>query len=201
MLPRIFLLVGVCLAQPAVANDIATGGGEVVLGEAIAHERAIEGHLNACELTYLVGFADHIYRKGDIVILRGAVSMSAAVTAPDKPPFITFKVTAFDVVGGTPQFTPLHYGYLSANGQSYAGKEYVKFPCDDGGLCMGYSLIENVDLAMAISDGFEINVNRSKGGSDVRVPVHILRDRPQTSRAFNQCTLKLMDVVQKKFGG
>jgi hypothetical protein len=57
-------------------------------------------------------------------------------------------------------------------------------------------------MAGAIMEGdFEINFNRRPGSSDVRVPVHVLRDKPQAASAFNECMVKLIDVIQKKVGG
>jgi hypothetical protein len=105
------------LSTACLAQDVATGGGRVALTDLTFNERTVEGGLDACELTYLVGFEDYIYRKGDLVFLRGSISMSALSRSPDKPPGIFLKVTAFDLVGANPQFAPLNYVFLSAKGQ------------------------------------------------------------------------------------
>jgi hypothetical protein len=58
-----------------------------------------------------------------------------------------------------------------------------------------------MELVEALIDGsFEINLTRKAGGSDVKVPINIGRDKPETSQAFASCTLKLVDVMKKKFG-
>ena len=172
------------------------------LADATLNERTIEGVLDACELTYMVGFKDYIYRKGDVVLLRGAVSLSGLTKSPDKPPAVFLKVTAFDLVGTTTQFAPLHYAFISAKGESFAGKEAGKFTCEDGGVCLAYPILDNPNLFNAILDGeFEINVNRYENSSDVNVPIAIDRDEPEVSKKFAECSLKLMDVLKKKFGG
>lgn len=195
--------LAICATTPSVAGDMATGGGNVFLIDLRFDERTRQGHLDACELVYMVGFQDHIYRRGEMSALRGSLQLSALIEAPDKPPIISFKVTAFDLMGtqATPQFAPLHYAFLSANGTSFAGKEAGKFTCDDGGICMAFSIFDNPTLLEALLDGtFEINVTRRPGGSDVRVPVNIARDKPETAMKFAGCTLKLIEVMKKKFG-
>jgi len=196
--------LAICAATPIIAaGDMATGGGTVALVELRFDERTRQGRLDACELVYLLGFEDHIYRNGGMSVLRGSLSLSALIEAPDKPPVISFKVTAFDMVGAqpSPQFAPLHYAFLSANGTSFAGKEAGKFTCEDGGICMAFSVFDNPTLLEALLDGaLEINVSRTPNGSDVRVPVNFGRDKPETAREFAGCTLKLIEVMKKKFG-
>jgi hypothetical protein len=132
------------------AEDHATGGGKVFLGDAMLNDRTIEGRLDASELTYVVGYEDYIYRKGDAVLLRGAVSFSGLTKSPNKPPALFLKVTAFDLVGDKTQFAPLHYAFISAKGESFAGKESGKFTCEDGGVCIAYSIFDNPNLFDAI---------------------------------------------------
>jgi len=196
--------LAICAATPIIAaEDTATGGGTVALVDLRFDERTRQGRLDACELVYLLGFEDHIYRQGGMTALRGSLSLSALIEAPNKPPVITLKVTAFDMVGAqpSPQFAPLHYAFLSAKGTSFAGKEAGKFTCDDGGVCMAFSIFDNPTLLEALLDGaFEINVSRTPNGSDVRVPVNFARDKPETAREFAGCTLKLIEVMKKKFG-
>ena len=122
-------------------------------------------------MTYLIAFEDHIYRRGAITFLRGSVSLTGFVATKDKPPAILLKVTAFDLAGENPQFSPLGYGFLSAVGQSYARKEAVVFTCEDGGLCIGYEALKYPELMIAIGQEFEINFNRAEGKSDVKIPV------------------------------
>lgn len=195
--------LGICAAlAPVAAQDAATGGGAVTLVDLRIDERTRSGKLDACELVYLIGFEDHIYRRGEVTALRGSLQLSALIEAPNKPPIVAFKVTAFDIIGAkTHQFAPLHYAFITAKGTSFAGKESGKFTCEDGGVCMAFSVFENERLLEALIDGaFEINVTRQPGGSDVRVPVNFARDKPEVAARFANCTLKLIEVMQEKFG-
>ena len=146
-------------------GDIATGGGQAALAEATFAARTVQGQLDACEVTYLLALEDFIYKQGQAVFLRGALSLNGATNDKSKPPYFIFKITAFDIVNNRPQFSPLFYAYLSKKRQSYAGKEFVKFQCDDGGLCIGYEILKNADLTAILNDPFEINFNRTNGGS------------------------------------
>ena len=70
---RVFILTAFLMAfsSLAVAQDTATGGGEVVLMELTLTERMSRGKLDSCELTYYLAYEDYIYRNGGITILRG----------------------------------------------------------------------------------------------------------------------------------
>lgn len=187
-------------ANPATAaEDRATGGGSVAIIEVVVDERKSKGQLDACELTYTVAFEDNIYRKGEVTALRGSVSIAGFIEAKDKPPAIIFKVTAFDMVNNKPQFAPLDYAYISAAGHSTAGKEYVKFTCEDGGICLGVDMLQNPELGMAIGQDFQIGITRANGRSDVVILIAFMREHAKQALAFSECTLKLLDAIQKKF--
>lgn len=183
----------------ANAGDRATGGGNVKVIELEHTERMSRGQLDACELRYIVAFEDNIYRQGGITFLRGAVSLIGMVQHADKSPGILLKVTAFDLVGDKPAFAPLSLGYLTADGKSYAGKQSGSFKCDDGGQCVAYDFFNNPGLSIALSQEFELNITRANGDSDVSVPIHIAHDFPAVSAEFSGCTLKLADLLMKKF--
>ena len=202
MFYRVICVVCILVLHSTIAQsqDIATGGGNVVLYEAQTHERTVSGQLDACEMTYLIAFEDHIYRRGDIVFLRGAFSLNGVINRTDKAPFITFKVTAFDVVNDKPVRAPIYYAYIVSNGISYANKEFTKFACEDGGYCTGYELMANPELAVVGQSGLSINFNRHNGGSDVQVPVNFMRDKPQETANFAECSSKLINAIIKKFG-
>lgn len=184
----------------ALAGDSATGGGQVRVMELENTNRMSKGQLDACELRYIVAFEDNIYRQGGITFLRGAVSLMGLIQQADKPPGILLKVTAFDLVGDKPNFAPLSLAYLTANGKSYAGKQSGTFTCDDGGQCVAYSFFDDPDLAIALSQSFEINITRANGNSDVSVPIRVARDFPKVSVGYSQCTVQLADLLMKKFG-
>jgi hypothetical protein len=194
-----YSLVFFALSFYASAQDIATGGGSVLLVEAQATDRTVGGQLDSCEMTYMVAFEDHIYRRGAVSFLRGAVSFMGFTKAKDKPPAIILKVTAFDLENQNPKFAPLNYAFLTVAGQSYAKKEFVNFKCEDGGLCIGYEMLKFPELGDLFSDDFEINFNRAGGGSDVKVPISFVRDKPAEALKFSSCMVKLLDVVRQKF--
>ena len=95
----------------------------------------------------------------------------------DKDPRLVFKVTKFDVVVDKPRFSPIHYAFSPG---SFAGQEYGKFTCEDGGFCTAYGFFKTPEIAEALLDGnLAITFNRSPGASDVRVPLNISK-RPLT---------------------
>jgi hypothetical protein len=196
------VLVGmvVCATGRSVAaQDQATGGGQATLVNLDFTERTVGGRLDACELVYLVAFKDYIYRNGGLVVLRGAINISA-LTGTKKAPGILLKVTPFDDASGTPQLAPINYAFITSDGQSFAGSELATGKAEDGGLLVAFSLLDNMPLFAALTGGkFEINFNRRPNASDVKVPVNFLRDKPKVMISFGNCMNKLLDVIRKKF--
>ena len=90
--------------------------------------------------------ADSIYRNGAITFLRGSMNFAVFADAPNKPPGILLKVTAFDLDNDKHNLAPLDYAYLSSQGISYAGKESGVFEAEDGGLVVGYDAMSNPSL-------------------------------------------------------
>ncbi|HZP18611.1 MAG TPA: hypothetical protein VFB16_00250, partial [Bauldia sp.] len=74
--------------------------------------------------------------------------------------------------------------------------EYVKFPCEDGGFCSAYSLFQYPDLS-DFTNGFSISFNRKAGGSDVEVPINLLRDKPEAYAAHAKCMVRLLDIIKE----
>jgi hypothetical protein len=185
------------LVHPAVAQEAATGGGTVELIDTKISERTVEGELDSCEYTYLLGYKDFIYRNGGVVVLRGSVAVQG-FTKKAKQPTVILKVTGFDTDTPTPTVFHINYAYLSGEGISYARREYVKFACEDGGYCSGYTLFDKPEIGMMLSSGFEINYNRRADSSDVTVPIRLLRDKPADSKKFDECVLKGMDILLKR---
>ena len=179
--------------------EAATGGGTVEFIELTAHERTIEGELDACELVYLLGFQDHIYRGGATVALRGSVSVTALRNHPEKEPGIMLKVTAFDFVGSQPRLAPINYAFLSAGPNSFAKKESGTFRCDDGGFCAAYGFFKATGIAEGLIDGeIAITFNRSPGASDVKVPISLAQGKPEAHDRFVRCLLTLLPVIEQK---
>ena len=141
----ILILCAICPAK-VWGSDTATGGGSVELVDAKLTERTIKGELDACELTYTVAFEDHIYRRGEISFLRGAISLLGFINVKDKGPAISFKITGFDLINGKPTFAPLGYAYLSAGSRSFAKQEYGSFQMRRRGMCLGYDMLKHPDL-------------------------------------------------------
>jgi hypothetical protein len=185
------------LAPPAVAQEAATGGGTVELIDTKISERTVEGELESCEYTYLLGYQDFIYRNGGVVVLRGSVAVKG-FTKIAKQPTVILKVTGFDTDTPTPKLFHINYAYLSGAGNTYSNREYVKFACEDGGYCSGYTLFDKPEIGMMLSSSFEINYNRTAGSSDVTVPIRFRRDKPADSKKFDECVLKGMDILLKR---
>lgn len=63
----------VFLSSNAYSQEKATGGGNIAILEVQFFPRMTRGKLDACELTYLLAFEDHVYRKGAMSFLRGSL--------------------------------------------------------------------------------------------------------------------------------
>ena len=194
----IILAILMTLSAPAAAQDRATGGGAVVLLDLTATERMSRGKLDACELTYLLAFEDHIYRNGAVTFLRGSMNFAGFMSAADKPPAFLFKVTAFDLVGETNTLAPLEYAYLSSQGTSYAGKEYFIGAADDGRLLVGYHPTTS-NFSLNFLEPLALNIMRRGGGSDVAIPVDFMMHDPEVASNYIDCEIKLLDALQQKF--
>lgn len=181
----------------AVAQDTATGGGEVVLMELTATERMSRGRLDSCELTYYLVFEDYIYRNGGLTILRGSVNFAGFISQPEKSPAFVFKATAFDFDGEAMKLSPLEYIYLTSQGVSYAGKEFAVGEAEDGGLLVGYQVLDNFSLNFL--DPMTFNILRQGGGSDVSIPVDFMAQKPVVSRQYLDCSMKLLKAISEKF--
>ena len=181
----------------AVAQDTATGGGDVVLMELTATERMSRGKLDSCELTYYLAFEDYIYRNGAITILRGSVNFTGFINDPEGSPAFLFKATAFDFDGENNKLSPLEYIYLASEGVSYAGKEFAIGAAEDGGMLVGYQALDNLSLNFLSPMSF--NILRQGGGSDVSIPVNFLVQKPDVSMQYYECSIKLLDAISRKF--
>lgn len=185
------------LSSPVASQDRATGGGTVLLLDLTASERKSRGQLDACELTYLLAYEDYIYRNGAVTFLRGSMSFIGFANEPEKGPAFLFKVTAFDLVGETHKLAPLEYAYLSSQGVSYAGKEFVIGAAEDGGLLVGYEALSNFSLSFL--DPVALNIMRKDGASDVAIPVDFMMHDPSVGGQYATCAGKLLDVLKEKF--
>jgi hypothetical protein len=181
----------------ASAQGVATGGGSVALANLAFDERTSGGTLNACELVYTIVYEDNIYRRGDPVVLRGAFNMFDA--GEGKGMGLGFKITMFDVVADKPKLAPINYAFISAKGQSYAGKEITTGDAEDGGLLVVYDIVNIPSLYAALLSGnIELNFNRRTGGSDVSVPVNLFEKRSDTALNFIRCSNKLTEGVMRR---
>ena len=184
------------LASPVASEDRATGGGAVLLLDLTISERKSRGRLDACELTYLLAYEDYIYRNGAVTFLRGSMSFIGFANEPEKPPAFLFKVTAFDLVGETHKLAPLDYAYLSSQGLSYAGKEFVIGAAEDGGLLVGYEALSNFSLSFL--NPLSLNITKKGGSSDIAIPVNFLMHDPSVGGQYAVCVGKLLDMLQDK---
>lgn len=199
-IPRVHLLASIVAvsilssAVPAVSQ--ATGGGQIIHTDARFFERRAGGVLDACELTYAVGYDDFIYRNGNLVFVRGSLSMQAL--EPPAPPLFVVKVAAFDVADGQVFLAPMDYAYLSINGRSFAGEEAARFRCEDGGVCLAYQLSSHPELAVAPISGFSVAYNRKPRATDVAIPVNILQAAPQAAFDYSDCVDRLLDDLLRR---
>ena len=199
-MPRIMLALATVLSLAFTtlgAQDVATGGGKVVILDLVATERMSLGQLDSCELTYLIAYEDYIYRNGAVTLLRGSANFAGFTQASDKGPAYLFKVTAFDVIGEQPYLAPLKYAYLSSTSVSYASKEYFMGVAEDGGLLVGYDALANFGLVF--TDPIAFNITREGGNSDVSVPIDFMAYSPEASLQHTECVLKLIGVLREKF--
>ena len=162
-------------------------------------ERMSRGQLDGCEMTYFIAFEDYIHRQGAVSALRGSVAFYGFIDNKDKPPVILLKATAFDFDGTKLNLAPLDYAYVMAAGNSYAGKEYVVGPSEDGGLLVGYDALTNVFLGTQLSEAFSINITRRGSNSDVAIPVNFLIHDTDETMKYTECSLKLLDRLMQKF--
>ena len=183
----------------ASAQQRATGGGSIEIMDFFVTERMSRGQLDGCEMTYFIAFEDYIHRQGAVSALRGSVAFYGFIDNKDKPPVILLKATAFDFDGTKLNLAPLDYAYVMAAGNSYAGKEYVVGPAEDGGLLVGYDALTNVFLGTQLSEAFSINITRRGSKSDVAIPVNFLIHDVDETMKYTECSLKLLDRLMQKF--
>jgi len=183
--------------QQANAQAVATGGGSVALADLRFTERTAGGKLQACELVYLIAYEDNIYRRGDPVALRGAITV---IDAGEKKGIVLgLKITMFDMVQQQAKLAPIHYAFMSANGHSYAGQENAEGNNEEGGLLVAYDLLKVPELYGALLNGaVELNFNRNEGASDVTVPVNLFADHPDMRTNFGNCTAKVIDALRSR---
>lgn len=191
------IILSLGISSSASANMKATGGGEVVILDLKVSERMSRGKLDSCEYTYLLAYADYIYRNGAITFLRGSMNFAVFADAPDKPPMILLKVTAFDLDNDKHNLASLDYAYFSSQGISYAGKESGVFEAEDGGLVVGYDAMSNPSLDLM--NPLEINILRKNGRSDVSIPTNFMTYNPSIINEFGNCILKALNVLDEKF--
>jgi hypothetical protein len=171
------------------------GGGPVTITDITIHERTQRGRLNACELEYKLWFSDHMYRRGEPVALIGAVSFMSG--AKDRQPVLALKVRGRDFISG--KFVPfdISYAFFKTDKASYAGKEGGVFECEGDGACVAYAALDHPELFDAIPARFSIVFTRKNGGTDISIPMDLLRVAPQKVVAFSQCMGKLLDQIEK----
>lgn len=190
-------VLAILFVSSALAESKATGGGAVQVIDLTFEKRMTRGKLNGCEISYLLGFEDYVYRQGSVTALRGSLSFFGFLDAPEKPPAYLFKVTAFNFVDGQYILAPLDYAYLSTGKGALAGQEYVVGQAEDGGLLVGYDAFSVMDFN--ILDLNSLNITRGGGSSDVRVPMNFLKINPAIYQQYAQCSLELLDNIAEKF--
>ena len=196
---NIFLAVMLILPTLNFAEQRATGGGVVEVLDIVVTNRMSRGKLDACEITYLLAFQDHIYLNGGLMAIRGSLQFAGFVSAKDKPPAVLLNVTGFDVKSNNPVLAPIDFAYLSFGNRSLAGSEFGMGPAEDGGLLVGYSALENPELALQLAENVNINFTRQGGASDVTVPLSVLAHDPNKAVQYYNCSEALLGALMNKF--
>jgi hypothetical protein len=164
-LARLVLLLGIS-TEP---NSVAAQNQEIartVRFDASSYTTA--GALVGCGFEFSQVLPDDAYERGDPVILRGSIS---TLYDTGNPLNVVLKVAGqrVDPTKMTTTRFNVHYVYLSADGQSFAGRERAAFRCEDGGFCATY--VENAESIIgAIFDNeLGLSYNRNEGGLNVSV--------------------------------
>lgn len=193
------ILIIILLPISTSAQDRATGGGAIEIMDFFVTERMSRGQLDGCEMTFFIAFEDYIHRQGAVSALRGSVAFYGFVHNKDKPPVILLKATAFDFDGSKLNLAPLEFAYLQSGGISYAGKEYIVGPAEDGGLLVGYDALTNVFLGTQLSEAMSITITRIGSNSDLAIPVNFLIHDVDETMKYTECSIKLLDNLSLKF--
>ena len=192
-------IISLLSATISVAQERATGGGNIEVIEALVSERMSRGKLDFCEITYLIGYEDYVYNQGAVTALRGSLSFAGFIEEKDKSPIVMFKVTAFNFDGKNFILAPLDYAYLSTTSDNYASQEFVMGAAEDGGLLVGYDAMSNMALPSQLSEKIYINIVKNGGRSDVSVPFSLLAIDAEKSLKYSDCSMRLLDGIIAKF--
>lgn len=181
------------LATPAVAQT-ASPTQMVKVAPIVQSER---GKAHTCGIEYRMVVTDHAYKQGGSVALNGSISL---MYSKGREPVVTLKLRSFDVELRDANvqliaFAP-EYAYFSMGGASSAGKERIKFTCEGGGFCAGYTDIPILEAAIGTMYGqpFKVAFSRIGGKTDVVAEVAPFALNEEGSKELSDC----LDTVLKR---
>jgi hypothetical protein len=195
---RFLMLLMLLIPTTSFAQATATGGGAITILDVVADRRMNRGQLDSCELVYSLAYEDYIYKNGGTTFLRGSFAFMGFTNAQDTPPAVVLKVTAFDRINDELKLSPLDYAYFSTNNKSYAGSETGVFATEDGGIMVGYNVLEHLELPNAIANNITVNITRYGGSSDVKIPFQINDVKGGAARSYLKCSDDLIAEIIKK---
>jgi hypothetical protein len=206
------LLIGIVVAvstggtvssQPTAPKEgprVEPGGGQAQTLLLDVSTITARGEPQGCSLNYRVAYEDFTYRNGGLSLLNLSIELNIAGKQPD----IMLKVTGYDLVSERLVLFPIDYAYFQDATVSSAQKEFVKFTCEDGGFCSGYTLLDKLDLFGSVVDGmanrnFRISILRNRGSTDVKIPISNYKNGGFGEKylAFVQCTQTIFHILAK----
>jgi hypothetical protein len=133
------------------------------------------GKLTTCGLEYKSIVKDEPYKLGRPVILVGSLIIPYS---KGKKQSAIIKVKAFDISISQSgkllrKMFEIPYAYLRLSGKIYAGKEFGKLRCEDGGFCAVYVKEWSEIIISMIANKLEITYMRREGGPDVTAKIDI----------------------------
>ncbi len=139
------------------------------------YDERVGGALVGCVLGFGHLLQDFVYEAGRPVYIDGSVGIEVFSGRV----MLSVKLVPADVTAGSngqpslTVFTPEN-AYLTFGPISTAGKEIIRFRCDQGGFCAGYGDIELLQAFLRSEDtGFEVSYQRSSGGLDVATMIEL----------------------------
>ena len=159
------------------------------------------GKLAGCELQFDQLIKDNVASPTRAVWVDGVIALMARQPGDL---VLLIKVVPFDLSQTKTQvhkapFDPV-FAYAVLSGVSTAGREAMKFRCEDGGFCAFYSDQELLMAHLKTNLGFRLSYQRINGDADVAMDIAFpTPDQPEWAdfRAFSQCQHALLQGVVK----
>jgi hypothetical protein len=168
-----------------------------------------QGTFAGCELVYRVFLRDFRARRGELIIVRGAILLSYE---KGKVPSLMLKVLGEDVDVTTRASRPfaLAYASLSMGNVSLERFARKRFECEGGGICIPYVDNNNLELLTAVvqaipTPGPVLSITTAPKGMDQSIVLFKILQRrsdatPSNATAylgFSECTSEVVNQIAK----